>query len=92
MNKIYVGNLPYNVTGQDLEAKFRQYGDIEEAIVIKDRETGRSKGFGFVTFSSPGAATAAIEANGEDMEGRKIKVNLAQERTGGSGGGSRSRW
>lgn len=78
-NKLYVGNLPYSVDEKALEELFAPYGNVVEAIVIKDRQTGRSKGFGFVTMGSSDEAQAAIEAlNGQEVEGRPIVVNVAR--------------
>ncbi len=91
MKKLYVGNLPYNVTDADLEQMLGQYGQCLSAVVIQDRMTGRSKGFGFVEMEDAGEADAAIEAlNGKDVEGRALTVNEARPRTenrGGGGGG-----
>jgi cold-inducible RNA-binding protein len=96
MKKLYVGNLPYNVTDADLEQMLGQYGQVLSAVVIQDRMTGRSKGFGFVEMEDAGEADAAIEAlNGKDVEGRALTVNEARPRTenrdggGGGGGGGR---
>jgi RNA recognition motif-containing protein len=86
--KLYVGNLAFAVTSQDLEAAFAQVGTCESASVVTDRETGRSRGFGFVEMASPGEAQKAIEElDGKDLMGRPIKVNEAHEREGGSRGG-----
>lgn len=87
--KIYVGNLPWATTSSDLEAIFQEYGDVTSAEVIMDRETGRSRGFGFVQMPSNEAADAAMNAlNGKDMSGRPLVVNEARERErGGNGGG-----
>ena len=77
---IYVGNLPYNSTDDDLREMFEQYGSVRSARVIMDRETGRSRGFGFVEMEDD-AADAAIEAmNGADMGGRALRVNEARPR------------
>ncbi len=84
-NKIYVGSLSYEATAEDLESFFAQYGDIAEVKLIMDRETGRSRGFAFVTFNSDDAAKASLESDGSDIKGRKIRVNIARE--GGAGGG-----
>lgn len=86
-NKLYVGNFPYSVTEKDLRDVFQAYGDIESVNVIVDRETGRSKGFAFVTFSSADAASKALEQNGKELGGRPLKVNVAQEKAPRSGGG-----
>ena len=89
--KLYVGNLSYNVTSSDLEQLFAQHGQVASAQVIDDRDTGRSKGFGFVEMSSDEEATAAIAAlNGQQHDGRMLTVNEArpkEERSGGGGGG-----
>ena len=79
---IYVGNLPFSTTSDDLENLFGQYVDVSRAQVISDRDTGRSRGFGFVEMEDDDAATAAIEAtNGSDLGGRDLKVNVARPRT-----------
>jgi len=89
--KLYVGNLPYSVTEEGLTEKFSPFGQVESAKLITDRDTGRSKGFGFVEMGSDAEAKAAIaELDGTDYEGRPMKVNEAkpqQKRTGGGGGG-----
>jgi len=89
--KLYVGNLSYNVTSSDLEQLFAQHGTVASAQVINDRDTGRSKGFGFVEMGSDEEATAAIAAvNGQQHDGRTLTVNEArpkEERSGGGGGG-----
>lgn len=78
-SKLYVGNLPYSVTNDSLRDMFASFGDITDSVVIIDRDTRRSKGFGFVTFSDAAAANAAVEAmNGKDIEGRKLVVNVAR--------------
>ena len=91
--KIYVGNLPYSVTDSSLESNFSEFGSVSSAKVMMDRETGRSKGFGFVEMASADVAQAAITAlNGMSVDGRSIVVNLARPRetTGGAGGYSTS--
>ena len=88
--KLYVGNLPFRVSGDDLRELFSQAGTVESASVIEDRDTGRSRGFGFVEMATPEEATAAIEQfNGKDFNGRNLTVNEAKPRTdrGGGGGG-----
>lgn len=81
MINIYVGNLAYAVTDDDLRDAFSAYGDVARAKVIMDRETGRSKGFGFVEMSDKAAGNAAIEAlNDTDLSGRKMRVNEARPR------------
>lgn len=93
-NKLYVGNLSWNTDNASLEQAFGVFGEIEEAKVITDRDTGRSRGFGFVTFINQEDAEKALELDGTEMEGRPIRVNVAQDkgpRRGGGGGGGR-RW
>ena len=87
---IYVGNLPYQTTQDDLRAHFEQYGAVESVNIIQDRETGRSKGFGCVVMPDSAAAQKAIDSlNDVDMGGRKMKVNEARPRAeGGAGGGA----
>ena len=88
--KLYVGNLAYGVTNTDLENMFAPFGAVQSAQVIMDRDTGRSKGFGFVEMSNNSEAQAAITAmNGKEIEGRKLTVNEARpkEDRGGGGGG-----
>ncbi len=78
MKKLYVGNLPYDYDSAKLEALFAQYGAVESSVIIKDRDTGRSKGFGFVEIDNSGA-DAAIEAlNNKDLNGRALRVNEAR--------------
>ena len=94
-SKLYVGNLSYGTTGSDLEQVFGQHGSVRSAEVIADRETGRSKGFGFVQMGSDDEAQAAIAAlNGQQHDGRALTVNEAKPREdrprgGGGGGGGR---
>jgi len=93
-NKLYVGNLSYEATSSDLEQLFGQHGTVQSAQVIADRDTGRSKGFGFVEMGSEQEAQAAIAAlNGKEHDGRALTVNEAKPREdrprGGGGGGSR---
>ena len=86
--RIYVGNLPWAYSSSDLEALFKQYGDVAAAEVIMDRETGRSRGFGFVQMANDGDMGAAIDGlNGQDCGGRPLVVNEARERTPRQGGG-----
>ena len=96
-NKIYIGNLSYDATENMLDQHFRQYGTITDVALIKDRNTGRSKGFAFITFdSSSGAKSALTAMNHTEFMGRRLNVNLARERdrSGGSGrrSSSRSSW
>jgi RNA recognition motif-containing protein len=91
-SKLYVGNLSYNTTSSDLEQLFSQHGSVQSAEVIADRETGRSKGFGFVQMGTDDEAQAAIAAlNGHQADGRTLTVNEAKPREdrprGGGGGG-----
>ena len=80
--KIFVGNLSYRVTDEELEASFAPYGEVVSAQVVMDRETGRSRGFGFVEMASDSEAEAAIQAmNGKDMGGRPLTVNEARPKT-----------
>src|SRR4051794_413458 len=86
--KLYVGNLGYGVTDNDLSALFAAHGTVQSAQVIMDRDTGRSKGFGFVEMGSDQEAQAAIAAlNNQEMNGRPLTVNEARPKEGGGGGG-----
>jgi RNA recognition motif-containing protein len=89
--KLYVGNLSYGITDSDLAKLFEAFGRVESAQVIMDRDTGRSKGFGFVEMGSDQEAQAAIAGlNGKDSDGRTLTVNEARPKTeGGRGGGGR---
>ncbi|MBT8203559.1 MAG: RNA-binding protein [Acidimicrobiia bacterium] len=79
---IYVGNLSFSTNTDDLERLFAEHGEVTKAQVITDRDTGRSRGFGFVEMASSDAAQKAISSlNGADVEGRSLKVNIAQERS-----------
>lgn len=91
VKKIYVGNLGYSVTDTDLRAMFSPHGEVQSAQVIMDRDTGRSKGFGFVEMSTSDEAQAAITAlNGQSRDGRALTVNEARPRPrSGFGGGRR---
>lgn len=93
--KIYVGNLPWSTTSATLETLFSAHGTVQSSEVISDRETGRSRGFGFVEMDSDDACQRAIQAlNGVEVDGRAITVNEARERaprTGGGGGGGGGR-
>jgi RNA recognition motif-containing protein len=93
---IYVGNLSYEVTDEDLKEAFKVFGEVETVRVLKDNDTGRSKGFGFVEMSNNADAQSAIDGlNDKDLKGRALKVNTARPRTenrggrGGFGGGRR---
>lgn len=81
-SNLYVGNLAFNTTSADLESLFGKHGEVKKAQVITDRDTGRSRGFGFVEMASAAAAEAAISSlNGSDLDGRQLTVNLAKERS-----------
>src|ERR687893_817596 len=92
--KLYVGNLSFHTTSEDLREHFSQAGTVESASIIEDRETGRSRGFGFVEMATPEEAAAAIEKfNGKEVDGRNLTVNEAKPKTdrgGGGGGGGRN--
>lgn len=93
--KIYVGNLSFDTGEAALRDAFAEFGDVQEAVIINDRETGRSRGFGFVTMPDDGQGRAAIEAmNGTSLDGRSLNVNEARPKAGGGGGGGRrqGRW
>ncbi len=94
-NKLFVGNLSFNTTENDLHDAFAAHGTVVEANLMMDRMSGRPRGFGFVTMSSPDEAQRAIEAlNGKEVDGRALTVNIArprEERPGGGGGGGGSR-
>lgn len=91
--KLYVGNLAFATTADELRAHFSQFGNVEDSFVASDRETGRSRGFGFVTFTDQAAGENAIAStNGQDLGGRKLVVNEArpmEPRSGGGGGYNR---
>jgi len=91
-NKLYVGNLSFRVTSEDLQEHFATVGTVESANVVMDRETGRSRGFGFVEMANEDAASAAIaQFNGQEYDGRSMVVNEARPREdrGGNGGNGR---
>src|SRR5215471_917670 len=92
-NKLYVGNLTFGVRDEDLQRRFSEFGTVTSAKVVMDRDTGRSKGFGFVEMGSDAEAQAAIRGlNGQSVDGRALVVNEArpkEERPGGFGGGTR---
>ena len=95
--KLYVGNLSYQTTDQELETLFAQAGNVADAVVIMDRDSGRSKGFGFVEMADEASAEAAIQRfNGTELGGRTLKVAEAKPRAprsnDGGGGFNRSRW
>lgn len=88
-SKIYVGNLSYNTTEDELRDYFAQYGNIEDIKLIIDFNTGRSKGFGFITFSANQDCENALAANGVELSGRKLKVNIARDDNRTNGGAGR---
>lgn len=83
-NKIYIGNLPYRATEDELSGFFAACGDVLEVRIVTDRDSGRSKGFGFVSFSSREAVDAALGLDGKEFQGRMLKISMAKESTGGS--------
>lgn len=95
-NKLYVGNFPFSTTESDLETAFAAHGSVQSVRILTDRETGRSRGFGFVEMASDAEAQAAIDAlDGQDFNGRALRVNVArprEDRGGGGGGGGGGRW
>ncbi len=94
-NKLYVGNLSFNSTENDIRDAFSPHGTVTSVNIITDRETGRPRGFAFVEMGSDAEAQAAMSAlDGRDLDGRNLKVNVAQprENRSGGGGGQRGRW
>lgn len=88
--KLYVGNLSFDTTEDTLRATFEAHGSVEDATILTDRDTGRSRGFGFVTMGSEEEGQAAIDAlDGQDLDGRPIRVNKARPREDRGGGGGR---
>jgi cold-inducible RNA-binding protein len=91
--KLYVGNLPFGATEEDLRQYFAQAGTPDTVAIIKDRATGRSRGFGFVEMSSESEAEQAIsQLDGKDFNGRPLKVNIARAKEEGRGGGRSGEW
>ena len=94
--RIYVGNLSFDTTESDLKKAFEAHGSVDSANLVSDRDSGRSRGFGFVEMSNNSEAEAAIQAlNGQDLQGRSLTVNEArprEDRGGGGGGGGGRRW
>jgi cold-inducible RNA-binding protein len=90
--KLYVGNLPYNISDDQLRDMFAKFGIPDSARVITDRDSGQSKGFGFVEFSDDSIAKNALSLNGTEFGGRSLTVNEARPRNEGSGNGGRSRY
>jgi RNA recognition motif-containing protein len=87
-NKVYVGNLSYTTSDEDLRNAFAPYGNIESASVVMDRDSGQSRGFGFVEYGSSAEAQQAVDAmSGMMVGGRNLNVNIARPREGGGGGG-----
>lgn len=88
-NKIYVGNLSYNLDESALRSAFAEFGDITDLAFPKDRVTGRPRGFAFITFAQPNGAEAALKLDGQELSGRKVVVKFAMDRkpAGGNGGG-----
>lgn len=87
---IYVGNLSYGTTSQDLQSLFQEYGNVDKATIVTDRETGKPRGFGFVEMSNPDEAAKAIEGlHGTQFGGRTLTVNEARERTNNNNRGPR---
>jgi RNA recognition motif-containing protein len=96
-NKLYVGNLSFNTSSDALRDAFAQFGEVTDVHLVADRETGRPRGFGFVTMGTSAATQAAIASmNGSTLDGRQLRVNEAEERQGGGGrggfGGGGKRW
>jgi cold-inducible RNA-binding protein len=91
MKKLYVGNLPYSVAEEGLSTLFSQFGTVTSVVLIKDRETGKQKGFGFVEFATADAAQQALQLDGTEFGGRALKVSIARDKPAGApmGGGPR---
>jgi RNA recognition motif-containing protein len=90
MSKLFVGGLAWHTDDATLRQKFEEFGTVEEAVVVKDRDTGRSRGFGFVRFASDAEADTAMQnMNNVEFDGRTIRVDKASDRAGGGGGGGR---
>jgi RNA recognition motif-containing protein len=87
MKKIYVGNLPFSSTEDDVRQLFEQHGEVHSVALINDRETGRPRGFGFVEMDDNGANAAISALDGQEFDGRALRVNEAQDRRGGRGRG-----
>jgi RNA recognition motif-containing protein len=87
--RLYVGNLPFTATSDDVRALFEAYGTVHEVSLVNDRETGRPRGFGFVEMDEDGARAAIEGLDNKDFQGRDLKVNEAREKRGGGGGGGR---
>lgn len=85
MTKLYVGNLPFSATEDAVRALFAAHGTVEKVSLISDRDTGRPRGFGFIEMSNADASRAMQALNGQDMDGRSLKINEAQDKPRGSG-------
>lgn len=93
MKKLFVGNLSWNTSEAELESAFSRFGQTSDVKIITDRETGRSRGFGFITFDDEAAAQTAIEEmNGSQLDGRSLTVNEAQEKRRDNNRGGGRRW
>jgi RNA recognition motif-containing protein len=92
MSKIYVGNLPFTADEDAIRALFAQHGTVESVALIKDRDTGQPRGFGFVEMPRLDAVRAIQNLNGQDMGGRQLKVNEAQDKPRSGGNGGQRRW
>lgn len=92
--KLFVGGLSWDTTDESLRSAFETFGEVSEAKVISDRDTGRSRGFGFVTFDEQADGEKAMSnMDGKEIDGRQVRVNEAQDKkSGGGGGGGRGRW
>jgi RNA recognition motif-containing protein len=86
VTKLYVGNLPFTATEDAVRALFTPHGTVEKISIISDRDTGRPRGFGFVEMSNADASRAIQALNGQDFEGRALRINEAQDRASGGGG------
>ncbi|MBW2422112.1 MAG: RNA-binding protein [Deltaproteobacteria bacterium] len=87
VKKIYVGNLSWSITEGELQEFFGRFGEVQSVAIVTDRESGRSRGFGFVEMDGDAADRAISEADGQELAGRQLRVNEAQDRQGGGGGG-----
>ena len=92
MKKIYVGNLPFSATEDDVKNLFGQHGTVHSVALIMDRETGRPRGFGFIEVEDDSLATMIQNLDGQEMDGRALRVNEAQDKPRGGGGGGGGRW
>lgn len=92
MTKLYVGNLPFSATEDAVRTLFAAHGTVEKVSLINDRDTGRPRGFGFIEMSNADATRAMQALNGKDMDGRSLKINEAQDKPRGGGGGGNSRY